>query len=191
MVAGAILPVAIHKNKLYFLFGREGPLDETPGWADFGGGTENGEDPYKTALREGGEELTGFLGDDNDIAKLIKLGGGFYKFVHGTYTIHIFLIHYDENLVKYYNRNHDFLWKRMDNTYLSETKLFEKVEIDWFTVQDMKRRLKEYRSFYQEIVGELLEEMPKIETFLRKKNKKFMKKTVKKSKKSKKTVKNR
>lgn len=175
MVAGAILPVAIHKNKLYFLFGREGPLDDTPGWADFGGGTENGEDPYKTALREGGEELTGFLGDDTDIEKLIKRGGGFYKFVHDTYHIHIFLLEYDEKLPYYYNRNHDFLWKRMDNTYLSKTKLFEKVEIDWFTVQDIKKRIKEYRGFYQEIAGKLIEEMPKIEAFLRKNNKKFVK----------------
>ena len=93
MVAGSILPVAIHKNKLYFLFGREGSMDDTPGWADFGGGAENGEDPYQTALREGGEELTGFLGDGKDVEKLIKAGGGFYKSVHGnSYNIHIFLL---------------------------------------------------------------------------------------------------
>lgn len=175
MVAGAILPVAIHKNKLYFLFGREGPTDETPGWSDFGGGVENGEDPYQTAMREGGEELTGFLGDGKDIEKRIKAGGGFYKFVHDTYNIHIFLIEYDEKLPMYFNCNRNFLMERMDNAYLSKTKLFEKAEIGWFTCQDMRKRIKEYRSFYQDIVNELLDEMPKIERFLRKNQKKFSK----------------
>jgi 8-oxo-dGTP pyrophosphatase MutT (NUDIX family) len=56
MVAGSILPVTIHKNKLYFLFGKENPLeDSAKGWSDFGGGVEAGETPYQTALREGGE----------------------------------------------------------------------------------------------------------------------------------------
>ena len=173
MVAGSILPVAIHKNKLYFLFGREGPMDETPGWADFGGGVENGEDPYITALREGGEELTGFLGDSKDIEKLIKSGGGFYKSIHDTYHIHIFLMEYDEQLPLFFNRNRQFLMNRMDNDYLSKTKLFEKAEIGWFTVQDMRKRIKEYRSFYQDFVLELLDEMPQIEAFLRKNSKKM------------------
>jgi len=180
MVAGSILPVAIHKNKLYFLFGREGPTDETPGWSDFGGGVEKGEDPYQTALREGGEELTGFLGDGANIEKLIKSGGGCYKSVHGeSYNIHIFLIDYDEQLPVYFNRNRNFLMKRMDNAYLSKTKLFEKAEIGWFTVQDMRKRIKEYRGFYQEFVSELLDEMPKIEAFLRKNNRKKSRKTRK------------
>ena len=177
MVAGSILPVAIHKNKLYFLFGREGSMDDTPGWADFGGGAENGEDPYQTALREGGEELTGFLGDGKDVEKLIKAGGGFYKSVHGnSYNIHIFLMEYDEKLPVYFNNSRNFLMDRMDNEYLSKTKLFEKAEIGWFTVQDMRKRIKEYRSFYQEFVLELLDEMPQIEAFLRKNQKKLEKK---------------
>ena len=61
MVAGSILPVAIHKNQLYFLFGKENPMeDSAKGWSDFGGKMENGETPYTAALREGSEELTGF-----------------------------------------------------------------------------------------------------------------------------------
>ena len=172
MVAGAILPVAIHKNKLYFLFGREGPTDETPGWSDFGGGVEKGEDPYQTALREGGEELTGFLGDGKDVERLIKSGGGFYKSIHGTsYHIHIFLIEYDANLPIYFNKNRNFLMERMDNKYLSKTKLFEKAEIGWFSIQDMQNRRTEFRKFYQEFVSELLDDMPKIEAFLRKNHK--------------------
>ena len=171
MVASSLLPISIHKNKLYFLFGREGPLDDAPGWADFGGGVDKGETIFQAALREGGEELTGFLGDNKDIGKLIKLNGGIYKITKdpAIYNIHIFRIEYDDKLPMYYNRNHTFLRERMDNKYLSKTKLFEKVEIGWFTVQDIKKRMKEFRHFYQETAEHILEELPKIKAFLRKK----------------------
>mgnify|MGYP005661278921 FL=1 len=63
MVAGSILPMAIHNNKLYFLFGKENPLEKSAkGWSDFGGRLENSETPFSAAIREGSEELTGFLG---------------------------------------------------------------------------------------------------------------------------------
>lgn len=180
MVAGSILPISIHNNKLYFLFGKERDDDDTPGWSDFGGGCEGSESPYTTAMREGGEELKGFLGDNTDIEKLIKSGGGFYKIIKDTYHMHLFLMNYDENLPKYYNRNHQFLWNRMDKKYLKETKLFEKAEIGWFSVQDMKKRRKEFRPFYQDTLDTLIAEMPKIEAFIREKsNRKSNRKTRK------------
>jgi 8-oxo-dGTP pyrophosphatase MutT (NUDIX family) len=172
MVAGSILPISIHNNKLYFLFGKENPLeDSAKGWSDFGGGVENGESPYKTALREGGEELTGFLGDGKTIQKLIKKNGGIYKLTHNTYHVHMFFLEYDENLTLYYNRNHRFLWDRMNHTTLSETKLFEKIEINWFSIEDMKRRKKEFRNFYQEIVDDILADMENIQRFIQTKSK--------------------
>jgi 8-oxo-dGTP pyrophosphatase MutT (NUDIX family) len=80
MVAGSILPVTIHNKKLYFLFGQESKFEDyAPGWSDFGGNCENGETPYKTALRESSEELTGFLGNSIEIKKLIKKMVGFIK----------------------------------------------------------------------------------------------------------------
>jgi hypothetical protein len=107
MVAGSILPVTIYKNKLYFLFGKENSMeDSAKGWSDFGGGCENEESPFKTAMREGGEELTGFLGDDKNIKKLIKKNGGTYNITYNTYHVHMFFLEYDENLPKYYNLNH-------------------------------------------------------------------------------------
>ena len=73
MVAGSILPVTIYKNQLYFLFGKENQLeDSAKGWSDFGGRLENNETPYQAALREGAEELTGFLGDSKELNKLIR-----------------------------------------------------------------------------------------------------------------------
>jgi len=176
MVAGSILPVAIHNNKLFFLFGKENSMeDSAKGWSDFGGGVEHGETTFQTALREGSEEMTGFLGNSNEIKDLIKKNGGFYEIIHNTYHVHIFLIDYDENLPKYYNQNHRFLWDKMDNIILNKSKLFEKIEIDWFSIQDMKKRIKEFRNFYQDIVDLFLSKKENIYRFLLSKKRKLNK----------------
>ena len=167
MVAGSILPVTIHNNKLYFLFGKENPMeDSAKGWSDFGGGVEANETPYSTAMREGGEELTGFLGNGTEIKKLIRKNGGIYKIQHNNYHIHMFFLEYDENLPKYYNNNHRFLWERMDKNVLSKTKLFEKIEISWFSIDDMKKRKGEFRNFYQEMVDKFIEDSENIYRFI-------------------------
>ena len=182
MVAGSILPVTIHKNKLYFLFGKENSMeDSSKGWSDFGGGCEKGENPFKTALREGGEELTGFLGDDKNIKILIKQNGGTYNITHNTYHTHIFFMEYDENLPKYYNQSHRFLWERMDHKTLNDSKLFEKIEINWFSIDDMKKRKREFRKFYQEIVDKFLDDEENIYNFAIKKSKRTHNKTLRAS----------
>jgi 8-oxo-dGTP pyrophosphatase MutT (NUDIX family) len=171
MVAGSILPVTIHNNKLYFLFGKENSMeDSAKGWSDFGGRVDEGETPYSAALREGSEELTGFIGDEKQIQKLIKKGGGVYKITHNNYHVHIFLLEYDENLPKYYNLNHRFLWDRMDKKILNDSKLFEKIEIGWFSIDDMKKKKREFRKFYQEIVELFLNDVDNIRKFIEKKN---------------------
>ena len=71
-MGGGILPVAIKNNKIYFLFGKENELDDTPGWADFGGGKEEGESPLDTATREGSEEINGFLGSAEKLREIVK-----------------------------------------------------------------------------------------------------------------------
>jgi 8-oxo-dGTP pyrophosphatase MutT (NUDIX family) len=180
MVAGSILPITIHKNKLFFLFGKENSMeDSAKGWSDFGGGCEKKENPFKTALREGGEELTGFLGDGKNIHSIIKKNGGTYNITHNTYNVHMFFLEYDENLPKYYNQNHRFLWERMDHKTLNDTKLFEKIEINWFSIDDMKKRRMEFRGFYQEIVDKFLEDKENIYNFAVKKMKKPHNKTRK------------
>jgi 8-oxo-dGTP pyrophosphatase MutT (NUDIX family) len=168
MVAGSILPVTIKNGKLFFLFGKENSMeDSSKGFSDFGGGCENNESPFETALREGGEELTGFLGDGNNVRKLIKQNGGTYKITHNDYHVHIFRIEYDENLPKYYNANHKFLWERMSKKTLNDSKLFEKIEIQWFSIEDMKYRKNEFRKFYQEIVDRFLDDIVNIKKFIK------------------------
>jgi 8-oxo-dGTP pyrophosphatase MutT (NUDIX family) len=192
MVAGSILPVTIHNNKLYFLFGKENPMeDSAKGWSDFGGGVENGETPFSTAMREGGEELTGFLGDGKNIKKLIQNNGGVYKIIHNQYHVHMFFLEYDENLPKYYNNNHFFLWERMDKNVLSKTKLFEKIEIQWFSLEDMEKKRNEFRNFYQEIVDKFIEEKENIYIFIEKKKNKIQQQLKKETKSQNSTKKNR
>jgi 8-oxo-dGTP pyrophosphatase MutT (NUDIX family) len=167
MVAGSILPVTIHNNKLYFLFGKENPLeDSAKGWSDFGGGVDKNETPFTTALREGGEELTGFLGDVEDIRKLIKRNGGVYHIEHNDYHIHIFFLEYDEALPKYYNKIHRFIWNKLDHKFLYKTRIFEKSEIDWFSIPEVNSHKKEFRHFYQEMIDMILGDIENIEKFI-------------------------
>lgn len=169
MTAGSVLPVTIHNNKLLFLFGKENEMeDSAKGFSDFGGSVENGESVEETALREGGEELTGFLGDHNTLRQHIKKHGGLFKISHDNYHIHIFYYPYDENLPKYYNQNHHFLWERMDKKLLNSTKLFEKSEIQWFSEDMIEKRIKEFRPFYQKIVQHVLSKKNKIKNFIKK-----------------------
>jgi 8-oxo-dGTP pyrophosphatase MutT (NUDIX family) len=156
MVAGSILPVSFnHKGELVFLFGKENSMEKSSkGWSDFGGRAEPGETPFQAALREGGEELTFFLGDARDIKKLIKKNGGHYYLLSEKYHMHLFYLEYDENLPQYYNANHKYLWKYMNpSAFADNSTLFEKIEIKWWTVEDIQRNnMREFRHFYQTIL---------------------------------------
>ena len=73
MTGSSVLPVSLHEGKLYFLFGKENDKeDSAKGFSDFGGGIEKGESKMETAIREGAEEITGFLGNPEQLKKLIK-----------------------------------------------------------------------------------------------------------------------
>ena len=168
MVAGSILPVSLNeKGELCFLFGKENPMeDSAKGFSDFGGRLEKNESPFQGALREGSEELTGFLGNEKQLRKLIKNNGGFHRIVVTTYHIHVFYIDYDKNLPLYYNNNHKYLWNKMDKNMLNDSRLFEKIEIQWFNESQMKLRKKDFRHFYREMIDVLLDEKNKIKKFI-------------------------
>ena len=108
-MGAGILPATIYNNQLYFLFGKENQYeDSAPGYSDFGGGTDPGENYLQTAIREGGEELTGFLGSDADLTHLLNKHGTYFidqpsKTSHKIYRMHIFPMEYDPKLVFYYN----------------------------------------------------------------------------------------
>ena len=172
-MGGSILPATIHNGQIYFLFGKERDIDENTGWSDFGGGTDKGETFIQTAIREGGEELTGFLGNDSDIRKMLHKYGTYiinYKSKgYDTYRCHIFPMEYDHLLPHYYNNNQQFLQKRLDPKIIRDTKIFEKTQIRWFSFNDMKQQRNHFRSFYKNIVDLLWENKAKIELFVRSK----------------------
>jgi len=190
-MGASILPVAIHDNKIYFLFGKERDIDENPGWSDFGGGTDNNETFKQTAIREGAEELTGFLGDSSDIKKRLNKYGTYnidYKSTgYSTYRCHIFPMEYDNLLPYYYNNNQNFLQKKLDPKVIRDTKIFEKTHIKWFSFDDIKKHRNQFRSFYKNIITLILNNKLAIDNFVRrslrhiktKKNKIHSKKTRK------------
>jgi len=172
-MGAGILPATIYNGKLYFLFGKEGKHeDSAPGFSDFGGGTDNNESYMETAVREAGEELTGFLGDDRDVLKMLKKGtynidyktGG-----HKNYRMHIFHLPYDQWLPHYYNNNQRFLQKHLPEEVFKTTKIFEKAEIRWVCVDQLKKMRPQFRSYFQNIVDTMILERDKIETFIKNK----------------------
>jgi len=172
MPAASILPVSIHRGKLYFLFGKENPLeDSAKGFSDFGGKIESGETTLDAAVREGSEEFTGFLGSSKTLKRRLRQSG-VYKLVHtfddkNTYTVHLFPLPFDPHLVEYFNNNHSFLWSKMNHRLLNDSKLFEKIEVDWFCEDDLWKRKGEYRPFYADIVKQLIEKKESIREFVR------------------------
>jgi len=193
-MGAGILPTTIHNGKLYFLFGKENQYeDSAPGFSDFGGGTDNKETFFETAIRESGEELTGFLGNDNDIKKLLKKHGTYnidYKSnSHNTYRMHIFPFEYNHWLPFYYNNNQRFLQKRLDPNVIKKSKIFEKEEIRWICIDDLKKMRSQFRSYFQDIIDIILKKKESIKHFIERSHKNKSK-TIKKKHSKKGTKKN-
>ena len=194
MVASSVLPVSIYKNKLYFLFGKENEFeDSSKGFSDFGGSVENGENVMETAYREGSEELMGFLGSPTQLKKRISDSGGTYKINYllppilkkksstiktkepiksspNIYHVNIFFMEYDPNLPIYYNQHYQFLWNhsKIDKNKLNQTKLFEKQEIKWFSIDEMRTKQHLFRCFYRNILNEIILQKGEIYRFIKK-----------------------
>jgi hypothetical protein len=174
-MGASILPITVHNGKILLLFGKERDIDENPGWSDFGGGTDKGESFLQTAVREGGEEMTGFLGSSDDIKRLLKRFGTFnldFKSDngYGTYRCHIFPMEYDDYLPHYYNNNQRFLQKRLPASIIRDTKIFEKTQIKWFDINELAKCRGEFRSFYRNIIDLIIENKTELEKFARKCN---------------------
>ena len=59
-----------------------------------------------------------------------------------------------------------FLWKRMNQKWLNRTKLFEKIEIDWFSYRDLTKRRNEFRKFYQAFLDVLVSQKSNVRKFV-------------------------
>ena len=69
-MGAGILPVALYRGTLYLLLGQE---RHNSLWSDFGGSSHKRETPFKTAIREGTEELNGFLGTEEEMEELSEI----------------------------------------------------------------------------------------------------------------------
>jgi len=178
-MGAGLLPTAIHNNKLYFLFGKENKYEDTsPGWADFGGGTDNNETLLETSIREGTEELTGFIGSSNDIKQMINKSGTYnVDYVNPNkkfwiYRTHILPYKYEPLLPYYYNNNQRFLQKKLDPKVIKSYRIFEKEEIRWVCIDDLLKMKPQFRNFYQNIIMMLQEQKTDIFNFIKKRSNK-------------------
>tara|TARA_B100000424_G_C22814386_1_gene435972 strand:- start:5 stop:577 length:573 start_codon:yes stop_codon:yes gene_type:complete len=190
-MGGGILPVAIKNNTVYFLFGKENELDDTQGWADFGGGKEDGETNFDTALREGGEEINGFLGFGEPLRKRVKKNH-IIKVNLPTYHTFIFKMDYDENLPFYYKNNYEFFSRYLPHVkHKRDNGLLEKAKIKWFSFQELKEKKGEFRPFYQKIVDIILKKEKTITEKIKKNRKtRYLKRSNSDKQKTKKNMRN-
>jgi len=166
-MGAGILPTCVINGKIYFLFGKENKHADTPGWSDFGGGQDDDETPLQTAVREGGEELTGFLGSDKVLASMLRKGT--VKIMNeNAYCVHLFHYPYDDRLPFYYNNNQRFLQTHLDENVIKTTKIFEKAEIRWFCEDELPAMAKHFRSYYLPILKSISDKRPQIMKMLSK-----------------------
>ena len=163
-MGAGILPVSLHNGKLYFLFGKENKYADTPGWSDFGGGIDAGETAFNTAVREAQEEMTGFLGGDQEIRRWMKRGT--YKVKFGEYTMFICAMEYNEWLPIYYNNNQRFLQKKLDPAIIKDSKIFEKAEIKWVSETELSALRPKCRSYFRNTIPLIQAEMDSIRRFV-------------------------
>lgn len=152
-MGAGILPVTMSNGILLFLMGKERSNNL---WCDFGGSTEQGEQPIKTAIREGGEELNGILGLDNKLYK--KVAESMISPVEfNKYTSFLFYIEYDNKLVNNFKNNNNFAEIYLtDKINSKHNGLFEKSEIKWFTINELKYNIKKFRPHYIPIINTII-----------------------------------
>lgn len=172
-MGAGILPTCIYNGKLYFLFGKEGKYeDSAPGFSDFGGGTDNDESFLETAVREAGEEFTGFLGNNSEVRKMLTRHGTYTldhkSDGHKTYRMHIFPFEYNEWLPYYYNNNQRFLQKKLPVKVLKHSKIFEKAEIRWVCIDELTKMRSQFRCYFVNLVDMILNQKESIRAFIAK-----------------------
>ena len=154
-MGAGVLPIAIKNNKVYFLFGKENKYNDTPGWADFGGGVESNENILDSAVREGWEESTGFLGSLQEIKKKIIKNNKMSLDIPN-YKTFLLPIIYDEKMIDYFNKCQNCIQSSLSKEMIEKTYIFEKQEIKWFSIDELEKKIKLFRPFYQEIIKIIL-----------------------------------
>lgn len=156
-MGGGILPIAVHKNKIYFLFSREYIYaSHNAGlWSDFGGSKHKGETNMQTALREGLEESNGLLGTKNDIKKLIKNELVEVINVRDEYQCYLIKINYDKSLEKKFRD--DFLKVKKENSnMINKNGLYEKDMVKWIELSKLNDFYSNFKKNYKSVVKQIM-----------------------------------
>ena len=159
-MGGGILPVAIVKGKLYFLFSREwNKSKDDPGkWSDFGGSREKNETYKQTAIREGYEESSGFLGSKKNIKSLVE-NNLITSITFNGYTTYIVLIKYDKTLPNRFRKKFTDTLKSKPELVKQHNGLYEKDMAKWYSYDDMKKKFTSFRPWYRNIVKQILQNL--------------------------------
>ena len=156
-MGGGILPVAYHKDDIYFLFARESFINKRHKglWSDFGGSKENYESQYETAIREGAEESSGILGDECDIRILIKnhcIG----KIRDRGYSIYLVRVEYNKQIPKIFSDHFKKVLKEYPKLVHAHNGLFEKDKLKWVKLQDLTENINIFRPWYKKFIYKII-----------------------------------
>lgn len=151
-MGAGILPVTLFKGTIFFLLGKEYKNNY---WCDFGGSSDNLESTFDTAIREGYEELDGFLGNKNDLKNRVS-NNLIKKHSLERYTTYLFFVNYNEinNMPYYFNNHRNFINRELN--YVGKEGIFEKSEIKLFNKKELTKNINNIRPFYRDILPELL-----------------------------------
>ena len=134
-MGAGVLPLALYKGTLFLLLGQERHNNL---WSDFGGSTIKGEKPFKTAIREGGEELNGLLGDENELEEQVT-NNLLTSISCDRYTSYIYKTSYDKKLPNYFANVNRFAEIHLkDAIENKDNGLFEKKQIQWVPLSQFK-----------------------------------------------------
>tara|TARA_Y100000591_G_scaffold189799_1_gene164130 strand:- start:5930 stop:6490 length:561 start_codon:yes stop_codon:yes gene_type:complete len=162
-MGAGILPISFNRGNILVLLGQE---RYSKLWCDFGGSPNKGESYMDTAIREGEEETSGFLGRGKFLYNLIKnnLIGSFNN--GDKYVSFLFKIKYDSKLPHYFNNNNLFLEKKLkyeiEKSQETHNGLFEKTKMKWFTLDEINRDYTIFRPHYIPILKTIIDNEDKI-----------------------------
>ena len=154
-MGAGILPIALYKGAIFLLLGQERNNNK---WSDFGGSTIKGEKPFKTAIREGCEELNGFLGDESELEEQVT-DNLISSISFDRYTSYIFKISYDKKLPTYFSNVNRFAEIHLKSAIENgENGLFEKKQIQWIALNHLKNGKSniQLREHYKPILNSIL-----------------------------------
>ena len=152
-MGAGILPVALHNHTYYFLFSKE---YQTKGnkidWRDFGGTSEKNETIKETAIREAWEESDGFLGNKQNIKRLIN--NHICTIKTQTYFIYVVPIKYDKTLPQRFKKKFDMVKAKYPEK-IAKKGFYEKEKLKWIKLEHLLKHMDKFQPWYKKIVIKL------------------------------------